>query len=65
MLHACKTHEHNTYNVGFYEQQIDLVQLSVFEQFLAHTLFFGKRAKFVVATVKISISLKDSQCNSP
>ena len=57
MLHAQKTHKHKTYNVGFYEQQINPVQLSVFEHFLACSPF-RKRTEFVLATVKISIRLE-------
>ena len=44
MLHACKTHEHKTESVGFYEQQMDPVQLFVFEQFLACSLFSEKKS---------------------
>ena len=45
--------------MGFNEKQIDPVQLSVFEQFLACLLLSEKRAEFVVATVKISVRLKN------
>ena len=50
-LHSCLWHVWDSY----YEQQIDPVQLFVFEQFLASSLFSEKRAEFGVATVKISI----------
>ena len=51
--------------MGVYEQQIDPVQLTVFEPFLACSLSSEKRAEFIVATVKISVRLKNGQCNSP
>ena len=51
--------------MGFYEQQIDPVQLFVFEQVLACSLFSEKRDEFVVTTVKISFRIKNGQYNSP
>ena len=44
---------------GFYKQQIDPVQFSLFEQFLACSLFSEERAEFVVATGKISIKAEE------
>ena len=50
--------------MGFYEQQIDPVQLSVLEHFLACSLY-SEKTEFVAATVTISIRSKNYQCNFP
>ena len=46
------TLKHKTYNVGFYDKKIDSVQLSVLDTICS--LFWGKKAKLITATVKIS-----------
>ena len=46
--------------MGFYDQQIDPVQLSVSEQLLACSLFSEtERAEFVAVTVKITMRPKN------